>query len=122
MQKENVFKDKMMESKKFISGENRMWEPFGPGISRQIMGYSADLMTVRVKFEKGGIAAMHAHPHTQTSTIVSGVYEFEVDGEKMLVKEGDGVLILPDQPHQCLCLEPGIVIDNFSPAREDFLK
>lgn len=111
-----------MESHQFIKGEGRDWDSFGSGISRQIMGYNENLMTVRVKFEKNGIAAMHSHPHSQTTTVVSGVYEFIVDGEKTIIKEGDGVLIKPNQEHQCLCLEPGIVIDNFSPFREDFLK
>ena len=111
-----------MESKKFISAADLQWEPFGPGLERMILGYSDDLMVVRVKFEKDGIAAMHAHPHTQSSYIVSGKYEFTVDGEMKVVQSGDGILIKPNQQHSCLCLVPGIVVDTFSPMREDFLK
>lgn len=110
-----------MESKKFIIGEDQTWVPFGQGLERHIMGYNNDLMVVKVKFEKGSLAPMHSHPHTQSSYIASGKYEFTVDGEMQVVGPGDGVLIKPHQQHACLCLEPGIVIDTFSPMREDFL-
>ena len=110
-----------MESKKFIPADSQEWEVFGPGLERKILGYTDDLMVVRVKFVKDGLAAMHAHPHTQSSYIASGKYEFTVDGEMRVVQEGDGILIKPNQQHQCKCLEPGIVIDTFSPMREDFI-
>lgn len=111
-----------MESQKFITADNLQWESFGPGLYRMILGYTSDLMVVRVKFDKGGVAAMHAHPHTQSSYIVSGKYEFTVDGETRVVQAGDGILIKPNQQHACFCLESGIVVDTFSPMREDFLK
>lgn len=110
-----------MESKKFIPADSQEWEVLGSGLERKVLGYNEDLMVVRVKFVKDGVAAMHAHPHTQSSYIASGKFEFTVDGETRVVAEGDGILIKPNQPHACLCLEPGIVIDTFSPMREDFV-
>lgn len=110
-----------MESKKFIPADSQEWEVLGSGLARKVLGYNEDLMVVRVKFVKDGVAAMHAHPHTQSSYIASGKFEFTVDGETRVVAEGDGILIKPNQPHACLCLEPGIVIDTFSPMREDFV-
>lgn len=112
----------MKESTTFISAEGREWEQFGPGLYRQILGYTDNIMSVRVRFDEGGIAAMHKHPHTQTSSIISGKYEFTVDGETKVVTAGDGVLIKANQMHACVCIEPGIVIDTFSPMREDFVK
>lgn len=110
-----------MESKKFIPADSQEWEVLGSGLERKVLGYNEDLMVVRVKFVKDGVAAMHAHPHTQSSYIARGKFEFTVDGETRVVAEGDGILIKPNQPHACLCLEPGIVIDTFSPMREDFV-
>lgn len=98
------------------------WEPFGINMHRMIMGYNKNIMLVKVKFDDGGLAAMHAHPHTQTSFIESGVFEFTVGEKSMIVKAGDGVLIDPNVPHACRCIEPGMVIDTFSPMREDFIK
>lgn len=28
----------------------------------------------------------------------------------------------PDVRHSCICIEPGVIVDCFSPSREDFLK
>lgn len=111
-----------MESNKFIPADSLEWESVGPGLQRKILGYTDDLMVVCVKFVEGGLAAMHSHPHTQSSYIASGKFEFTVDGESLTVTEGDGVLIKPNQLHECRCIDSGIVIDTFSPIREDFLK
>lgn len=112
----------METSETFISAEGREWEQSGPGLYRQILGYSDDIMSVRVRFDGDGIARMHSHPHTQTSSIISGRFVFTVDGVSRTVSAGDGVLILPGLMHECVCLEPGIIIDTFSPMRKDFLK
>ena len=102
--------------------ENEMtWEVPGPGVKRQIMGYNDNLMMVKVKFEKGAIGSVHTHPHTQTTYVVSGTFEFTNNGKCKIVKPGDGVYIKPDAPHGCVCLEAGILIDTFSPIRKDFI-
>ena len=41
--------------------------------------------------------------------------------EKKIVEAGDGVYIEPNLLHSAVCLEEGILIDTFSPVREDFL-
>ena len=50
-----------------------------------------------------------------------GKFEFHIDGEKQIVKAGDGVYIPPNAVHGAVCLEDGILIDVFSPIREDFM-
>jgi len=110
------------ESNTFNDPIQMDWEQFGPGLYRKILAYNSDIMSVRVKFDRDGIAAMHSHPHSQTSCIISGKYEFTVDGITKTVEAGESVMIKPNQLHSCVCIEPGIVIDTFSPMREDFLK
>ena len=68
------------------------WEHPAPGIRRQIMGYDGQLMMVKVEFEKG------------------------------ILSTGDGYYVAPDEPHGCVCLEAGVLIDTFSPMRADFLE
>ena len=98
------------------------WEPAGEGVTRQIMGYNDNMMMVKVKFEKGAAGTPHTHPHTQTTYVASGVFEFTTDGETRIVRAGDGVYMKPGAEHGCVCLEAGILIDTFSPIRQDFLK
>jgi quercetin dioxygenase-like cupin family protein len=99
------------------------WEPAGENIVRQIMGYNDDVMLVKVKFEKvGAVGTPHVHPHTQTTYVASGKFEFTVGDETKIVSAGDGLYMEPNVLHGCVCIEPGILIDCFAPMREDFLK
>ena len=87
------------------------------------MGYNDDVMLVKVKFEKAGaVGTPHTHPHTQTTYVASGKFEFTVGDETKIVSAGDGLYMKPDVLHGCVCIEPGILIDCFAPMREDFLK
>lgn len=108
-------------SKNFLIESEIFWEPTGEGIKRQIMGYDEQLMLVKVMFEKGAIGAAHAHYHSQSTYVVSGVFEFHTEGEKKIVREGDGIFIAPDVVHGCTCIEKGMLIDTFSPMRADFV-
>ncbi|MDR1003633.1 MAG: cupin domain-containing protein, partial [Prevotellaceae bacterium] len=98
------------------------WQPAGEGQERQIMGYDGQIMLVKVKFEQGAVGATHHHYHSQSSLVVSGKFEFTVDGETQIVAAGDGIYIEPDAVHGLVCLEAGVVIDCFTPMRADFLK
>lgn len=98
------------------------YENVGEGVNRKIMGYDKDLMLVKVKFDKGAVGTLHAHPHSQATYVVSGKFELTIGDEKKVIEAGDGYYVAPDVLHGCVCLEPGILIDTFSPAREDFLK
>jgi len=35
------------------------------GVTRKILSYSKNLMTVELRFPKGGVGAKHSHPHEQ---------------------------------------------------------
>ncbi|MBO9151287.1 cupin domain-containing protein [Chitinophaga sp. GCM10012297] len=97
------------------------WENAAPGIQRQVFGYDETMMLVKVKFEKGAVGDMHQHPHTQASYVESGSFELTIGGEKKTLHTGDGYFVPSNVPHGCVCLEPGVLIDVFTPLREDFL-
>ena len=111
----------MNKSKKYILTDHLEWEELGGGVSRKMLGYDNQIMMVLVKFEGGAIGSPHSHFHTQATYCASGKFEFEIDGEKQTVSAGDGVYIEPNLLHSAVCLEPGMLIDTFSPVREDFL-
>lgn len=108
-------------SEKYCIAKNMEWEELGGGVSRKFLGFDNQIMMVQVKFEKGALGSPHHHFHTQATYVVKGKFEFEVDGEKQIVESGDGVYIEPNLLHSAVCLEEGILIDVFSPVREDFL-
>jgi quercetin dioxygenase-like cupin family protein len=96
-------------------------EDQGNGVVRRVLAYSKDLMCVENTFEKGAVGALHHHPHTQITYIVSGKFEFEIDGVKKVVEAGDTMLKMNDVVHGCVCLEAGKLLDIFNPMREDFV-
>ena len=109
-------------SENFIFAEGKEWEPAGEGVVRQIMGYNDDIMVVKGKFEKGAVGAVRHDIHSQVTYVESGKFEFTINGVKRSVSVGDGLYKEPDAVHGCVCLEPGMLIDCFSPMRADFLE
>ena len=93
----------------------------GNGVVRRVLAYNKDLMCVENTFEKGAVGALHHHPHTQITYVVSGKFEFEIDGVKKIVEAGDTMLKMNDVIHGCTCLEAGKLLDIFNPMREDFV-
>ena len=108
-------------SEKYILAGDIKWEELGGGVSRKMLGYDNQIMMVLVKFEKGAVGSAHSHFHTQATYCAAGKFEFEIDGVKQVVNAGDGVYIEPNLVHGAVCLEAGILIDTFSPVRENFL-
>lgn len=108
-------------SDKYIINSDMEWEELGGGVSRKMLGYDNQIMMVLVKFEKGALGSPHQHFHTQATYVAEGKFEFEIDGVKQIVNGGDGVYIEPNLLHSAVCLEAGLLIDTFSPVREDFL-
>ena len=104
-----------------ISNEIK-WENTGPGIQRQVFGYDDKIMLVKVKFEKGAVGSLHQHFHSQATYVESGVFELTIGDQKKILNKGDGYYVPPHVIHGCICIEPGLLIDVFSPLREDFLQ
>lgn len=109
-------------SKEFIKGEELDWEVVGEGVKRKIMGYDDKIMLVKVYFEKGGIGPMHEHYHSQVTYVESGSFDVTIDGKTETLTGGDTFYIPPHALHGAICTEAGVLIDVFSPIREDFMK
>ncbi len=92
-----------------------------PGVTRQVLADSPDLMVVAFRFQEGGQGALHNHPHVQSTYVESGRFRFSMDGEEFEVGPGDTFVIPSQAVHGCTCLQPGTLIDCFTPRRDDFL-
>ena len=110
------------KEKVFIQNDDITWEQVDPGVRRKIMSWDDRLMLVKVEFEVGGIGTLHQHPHSQITHVESGVFAVEIAGQKKVLNQGDAFYIPPNVVHGAVCLEEGVLIDVFSPMREDFVK
>jgi quercetin dioxygenase-like cupin family protein len=106
----------------FIENADVAWEQVGEGVRRKIMSYDEKLMVVKVEFETGGVGSLHQHHHSQITHIESGEFEVQIGDEKKLLKAGDAFMIPSNMMHGAVCKKAGVLIDVFSPMREDFIK
>jgi quercetin dioxygenase-like cupin family protein len=63
----------------------------------------------------------HAHPHEQTGYLVSGRMRLTVEGQAFEAAPGDSWCVPGNARHQAEILEDVVVIEVFSPVREDYL-
>lgn len=92
-----------------------------PGVTRQVLADSPELMVVAFTFEQGAEGKLHNHPHVQSTYVKQGRFVFTVDGIETEVGPGDSFVIPTLAVHGCRCVEPGQLIDTFTPRRDDFL-
>jgi quercetin dioxygenase-like cupin family protein len=92
-----------------------------PGVTRQVLGHDPHMMLVRVTFTKGAIGYIHSHAHRQVTYVESGQFDATLGDERRTIGPGDTYVAPPDLPHGVVALSDGVLIDVFTPAREDFL-
>src|SRR6266550_3606169 len=97
-------------------------ERIAEGIERQMV-VGENLMICRFRFAPFLVTPEHDHPHEQMSIVVSGRVRFFVEGTERIASPGD-VLHFPSSCwHGATMMDEEVVlIDIFTPVREDFLK
>ncbi|MFH0991823.1 MAG: cupin domain-containing protein [bacterium] len=105
----------------FLDAAAIPWEVVGDGVKRKILGYNDTMMMTIVEFKIGSIGPVHSHHHTQVTYVNQGSFEVEIDGKKQVLRQGDCFLIPSQVFHGVVALEDGVLVDTFTPAREDFL-
>ena len=109
-----------MKGKVALHHEQKLID-LGGGVTRRILSYDENLMSVEVSFETGAVGAEHTHPHTQCSYVLSGKFSYSVEGEAVELNPGDSIVVPSGLPHGTVCLEKGVLLDIFTPMRKDFL-
>ncbi|MFA0086529.1 pectin degradation protein [Vibrio sp. 10N.286.49.C2] len=107
----------------FFSADEHPWEQVEQGIKRKVVGFTDDLMAAHLCFDMGAHSALHQHYiHDQIAYVVSGRFDAVVDGEERELKAGDAFMVKRLLRHGVTALEQdSVILDIFSPSREDFL-
>ena len=106
---------------RWVPHEETEAQPAAPGVVRRVLAYTEGLMCVENHFEAGAVGTLHSHPHTQITYVVEGEFSFTIDGETRLVKKGDTLLKEDGVEHGCVCRKAGVLLDIFTPMRNDFV-
>ncbi|MBU0494695.1 MAG: cupin domain-containing protein [Chloroflexi bacterium] len=91
-----------------------------PGLIRRTLADGTDMMLCEFTFDAGVEVPRHTHPHEQVGYVVSGRLRLTVAGVDHELGPGDSYRAAPNVPHGAFTLEPTVVVDVFSPPREDY--
>jgi quercetin dioxygenase-like cupin family protein len=95
-------------------------EQINPSITRQYI--TGDRVTIaRFELKKGGVVPRHAHENEQVSMVLSGALLFRIDGREVTIRPGDVMQIPGNVAHEVEVIEDALVIDVFSPVRQDWI-
>jgi quercetin dioxygenase-like cupin family protein len=96
-------------------------EQIADGIERQMI-VGAKLMVCRLRFRPHVETAVHSHPHEQITLVEKGRVRFTIGGAERVADQGDVLHFASGLPHGATMLDEEVVlIDIFTPLREDFL-
>ncbi len=97
-------------------------EQTATGIKRQMV-VGQNVMMCRFRFAPFVVTPEHTHPHEQMTLVMQGKVKFTISGEEHILSPGDVLHFPPNNRHGATMLDEEVVlIDIFSPIREDFLK
>ena len=85
--------------------------------------YGKELMMVRNEVQPHTPQTPHSHPHAQMTMVLAGACDVTMEGETFHLTTDGVVYFPPDVPHKVVNTEDAtlILLDVFTPIREDFL-
>ncbi len=93
------------------------------GAQRRILSYGGKLMAVQFTFDAGVTSLWHSHEHEQIGYVVSGEIDIVMEGhDTVRLKAGGSYYVPSNVKHNIITYAPSVLLDCFTPVREDFLK
>jgi quercetin dioxygenase-like cupin family protein len=103
-------------------GWNQMeQEQLNPRMGRRTI-HGANVTIARLELKKDAMVPEHSHIHEQVSMVEQGALQFSIEGREQIVRSGEVLVIPPDARHGVVALEDTVVVDMFSPVREDWIR
>jgi len=88
-------------------------------IGRQLI-HTETMTVARLLLARGAVVPRHEHESEQIATVLEGKVRFVVGDEERAVSAGESVPLAAHVPHEVEALEDSVVLDVFSPVREDW--
>jgi quercetin dioxygenase-like cupin family protein len=91
------------------------------GVQLKTVAHGQRTLMGKFKLSKDAQIPSHSHPHEQTGVLISGILRFKIGDEDIEARPGDCWCIPGGVEHSVLVLEEAVVVEVFSPVREDYL-
>ncbi len=105
----------------FYKKNNQGYTQVLPGIRIKTLVHGERTLLTEVHMDAGSVLPDHAHPHEQTGTLVSGRMRLIVGDEILDAHPGDSWCVPGNAKHRAEILEDTVVVEVFSPVREEYL-
>jgi quercetin dioxygenase-like cupin family protein len=92
-----------------------------PGLKRRVLAYNDKLFLAEHEMVKGWVGMVHSHPHEQIVYVVRGHLRVTSQGKTFDVRTGDTFVVRGGVEHGASAIEDSLVIDVFTPLREDYI-
>ena len=92
-----------------------------PGVTMRTLAHGERTLLAEVRLARGAVIPEHRHPQEQTGYLVAGRLEFSVGGESLVAEPGSSWSLPADLPHGASALEDSLVVEVFSPVRQDYM-
>ncbi|MDX1993141.1 MAG: cupin domain-containing protein [bacterium] len=104
----------------FITPEEVDQVEMRPGVFRRTLGTTDEAMLCEFFLRRGAVVEPHSHFNDQVGYVISGQIEMTIGGEKRLCRSGESYAIPGGIVHSAVAMEDSLVIDAFSPPRNDY--
>jgi quercetin dioxygenase-like cupin family protein len=92
-----------------------------PGLTRKVLAYNDKLFLAEHQMVKGWAGRVHSHPHDQVVYVVRGYLKVTCQGKTFDIRSGDSFVVRGGVEHGASALEDSVVVDVFTPCREDYI-
>ena len=90
------------------------------GVLYQTLATGDKMMITTMFYDEGAHVPEHSHKEEQAGFVVDGKMEIKIKGKTETIAKGDSYMITTNVLHSLIALEKSLVVDTFSPPREDY--
>ncbi len=105
----------------FTKNNTRKFKSLIEGVKMRPLVWEEKTLFCEFHLEFGYSIPAHIHPYEQTGTLISGKLNFRIGKEWHLTEPGDSWCIPENVEHEVKILENSVVLELFSPIRNDYL-
>ena len=91
------------------------------GVHLKTIVHGEHTLMTEIRLAKGAVVPEHEHTQEQTGYLISGSLRFFSGDEEEIAVPGDSWNLPGGFPHGAEALEDTVVVEVFSPVREDYL-
>jgi quercetin dioxygenase-like cupin family protein len=105
----------------FTKSEDREFKKLAEGVRMKTLVWGKKTSLSMFELQKGAAIPMHSHPNEQSGYLISGKLVFIIEDDRFEANPGDGWNLESNVEHGAEVLEDSVVVEVFSPVREDYM-